>query len=420
MSSPSLLLLGGGLESHRGPSRRGIEVLIGGAPRHLAIGLSRKVAHIPGAPEVWDAAYPSWLDRALRALPGAVILACQDDQNWWLARQGTTGIAAAGALAVAPFDAVMTANVKSRMSAAAANAGIATPKTVLLASESGVAEAVAQLRFPMMLKPQMRIGMEHWTRGKVVRNAAELRAAFEWYRREVKFKPAVIADAPEAVYPLAQEYVVRPGRVVRHITGYLARSGGSAVRAHRKLLQEPLRFGSGVCFETEPVDEALAARLLEMLRAIGYHGMFEAEFLQHRGELLLIDLNVRPYNGLSLTLEAGLDLVTCAYLEATGEEDALRAELEAARAVPFREIAWCNHAALATLLAGQWVSGGLSAGEARGHLAWAWRNRSRMVNPGASRDDLPLAAAYFARHAIGAFVSPRDFLGRYFRSGLDR
>ena len=323
-------------------------------------------------------------------------------------------------MAVADFDAVRAASVKSRMTAEATNAGVATPRTVLLRNESCLKDAADELRFPLMLKPQMRIGMKHWTRGRLVRNARELREAYDWYRNEVKFEPAVLGDAPEAALPLAQEYIVRPGREVRHITGYLARSGDSGLRSHRKLLQEPLRFGSGVCFETAPVDEGLGARLLGLLRHIGYNGMFEAEFVQRGGEHLLIDLNVRPYNGLSLTLASELDLVTCSYLEASGQRQALAAELRAAREIPFRSLAWCNHAALATLLPGQLIGGGLGPREAGRHLGWAWRNRAHTVNPAMAGDDLPLAGAYLARHALSPFLSPREFLGRYFRSGLDR
>jgi D-aspartate ligase len=420
MTAPPLFLLGGGLEPHRGPVRRGIGVFVAGGGGHMApLRYSRRLRFVADAPESWSADYEPWLRKVLRSKPAAVVLPTNDDHAWRLSRIAGDRHFGRNPIAVGDFDAVRAASVKSRITTAAASVGLATPRTQVLRDGSDLTDAT-NLRFPLMLKPQMRIGMKHWTRGRLLRNTGELREAFDWYRNEVAFEPAVLADAPEAAFPLAQEYIVRPGREVRHITGYLARSGESAVRSHRKLLQEPLRFGSGVCFETTPVDEDLAARLLGLLRHIGYHGIFEAEFLQHGGEHLLIDLNVRPYNGLSLTLASGLDLVTCSYLEASGQLAALSFELEAARLTPFRSVAWCNHLALMTLLPGQLLSGGLGPGEARRHLSWAWRNRGRTVNPAVTRDDPRLAVAHLARHVLSPFVSPREFLGRYVRSGLDR
>lgn len=419
MTGRPLILLGGGFEPHRGPSRRRIDVWSAGNGRFSAVRASRRVRQLAGAPEAWSEQFAPWFATTVRAHPGAVLMATNDDYAWWLARYGLT-TPGSGPVASASFEAVRTASVKSRMTLAALGAGLATPKTIVLQRGADLDEAATELRFPMVLKPQMRIGLQHWTRGRIVRDEAELRQAFEWFRREVSMHPSVLADASEAEFPLAQEYVVRPGREVRHIVGYLARSGSSAMRAHRKLLQEPLRFGSGVCFEGMAVDAPLAERLLGLLRQIGYHGVFEAEFLRRGEDDLLIDLNLRPFNGISLTLAMGLDLVTCAYLEASGQHAELEAELAAACAMPFRKVAWCNHAALAPLLAGQWVSGALTAGEVRSQLAWAWRNRRSMVNPGVSRDDLPFAAAYFVRQGLSPLFGPREFLGRYLRSGLDR
>lgn len=64
-----------------------------------------------------------------------------------------------------------------------------------------------------------------------------------------------------------------------------------------------------------------------MLRAIGFHGMFEAEFIERGDERLLIDLNPRAYNGMTLEVERGLHVAWYAYLEAAGELDSFEQEL---------------------------------------------------------------------------------------------
>lgn len=70
--------------------------------------------------------------------------------------------------------------------------------------------------------------------------------------------------------------------------------------AHVKLLQYPLRFSSGYCFESAEVDSRLAGDHGALLASIEFHGIFEAEFVARDGELLLINLNPRSYDGISL------------------------------------------------------------------------------------------------------------------------
>ena len=418
--TPPIVLVGGGFESVRGPGRRGIPIYAGTRDWRVPLRSSNYVTAIPAPPSIWSEKFTGWLESVLRDLPGAVVVPLNDDVAWRLSRYVELKDPGSRHFAVGSFASVKIANLKGRLAEACGIGGVPTPATVVLSDDASLEEAAGRLSFPLAVKPQTRVGMQHWTRGRVVRNPRELAEAAAWFRCEVRYREALLEDAPDAAFPIAQEFIRRPGHEVYHIAGYLAASGSSAVKAHRKLLQVPLRFGSGVLFETAPVNEVAAAGLLRLLAQIGYHGMFEAEFLEQNGEPLLIDLNVRPYNGMSLELAQGLDLMSLAWLEASGQCEQLEAELAAARAAPLREVVWADQAVLASLMAGQLLSGGMTPREAGGHLAWLWRHRSHTVSHYFSRDDLRPGFMHLLRHARSAVNRPREFAGHYLSRGLAR
>lgn len=153
---------------------------------------------------------------------------------------------------------------------------------------------------------------------------------------------------------------------------------------------------------------------------IGYHGIFEAEFVEAEGKPLLIDLNPRPYNGLTLEVRRGYNLPWYAYLEATGESAQLAAELAAARASNPPPLAWCDNLRFWSLLAGQTASGGLSP-RAAAHWAGWWRShRHAMVDLNFAHGDLRAGFAAAGQYFAGTVRHPRHFLGAYVRRGLDR
>jgi predicted ATP-grasp superfamily ATP-dependent carboligase len=60
---------------------------------------------------------------------------------------------------------------------------------------------------------------------------------------------------------------------------------------------------------TVPLDRGLSARVAALLRAIGWNGLFQVDFIEHGGRSLLIDLNPRVYTSLAITAGAGVNLL---------------------------------------------------------------------------------------------------------------
>jgi hypothetical protein len=236
-----------------------------------------------------------------------------------------------------------------------------------------------------------------------------------WALGSVRFQQDVVDSMPGIEVPMIQELVQGRDRPVYHLCGYLSSSGSSAVLAHRKLLQVPRRFGGGIAFETAPVDTVLAEQLLNLLQSTGFHGMFEAEFVSPSGRHLLIDLNIRTYNGLRLEAERGLNLAWYAYLEAAGENDRLGEELAAAPAAADAEVVYCRKLEFAATLGGQFMGGGFGVTDVARWARWYCRNRGRMVDPWMVRGDRRAGRARLFNQLNQWRRSPRVFLGVYFR-----
>lgn len=401
------ILLPGTLELSHALAARGVPVVAVAQGRDIVLRSSTSVDRALRAPDTWDGAFETWFNSAPLPRHGA-LLPGNDDAVWWLAKRGLGG--------VPPFAAVRDALVKFRAYERCMEAGLEVPQTWLAEPGSPLPDGP----FPLVVKPQTRVGLRHWTRGRLVRDAAELAAAVEWFRGEVTYQRHVLADDPTLGQPIIQEYVVRPRREVYHVVGYRSRAGESVVAAHRKLLQYPLRFGSGLCFESAAVNAELAAGLERMFAAIGFHGIFEAEFVERDGRPLLIDLNPRSYNGMSLEVRRGYNLPWLHYLDTIGEADVLSAEMDRARGLTAKPMAWRDGVRFWTMLAGQGLSGGMSPRKVASWVRWSRRHRGTMVDAHFARGDMRAGLAAVGQHVASAALDPRAFVGTYVRRGLDR
>jgi len=414
--TPPLLYLEPDIEPLEQLGARGVPVVAVTGRRRDPVLASRWIRAVEWFPPQWPDELDGWFEDLIGRYPGAVVLPGSDAWAWWLAQWRGRHAGVETRLALAPQEAVHTALAKWRLYEACLRAGVAAPKTWLAPSVEAALQGARGSRFPLAVKPQSRVGNAYWGRGQLVRDEAELRNAVRRALERARFHPAVAASIRGIEVPMVQELVPGRDRPVYHLCGYVSAAGDSAVLAHRKLLQVPRRFGSGVCFETAPVDGALAQRLLGLLGSIGYHGMFEAEFVSRGGERFLIDLNIRPYNGMRLESERGLQLAWYAYLEALGETAQLESELAAARArTRHEELVFCRKLDFAAMVGGQFVGGGFALRDLRRWVGWYRENRANMVDPWIVPGDRRVGPAHLRGQLAYWARSPRVFLGVYVR-----
>ncbi len=195
---------------------------------------------------------------------------------------------------------------KAQLYRTATELEIPIPRTWYLEDED-LAQVEAALHYPCILKPTEQrsfydqFGDKAWR----VESPQEFRT--------------VLARA-EGHPMVAQEIVGQGLTDFYSVCSYIGSDGEPhGVFVGRKLEQYPPDFGTGCLVSAENVPE-IAARGVQVLKAFGYRGVSEVEFIYDArdGEHKLLDVNTRVWKWIGLPIAAGVDLPWLAYADATG------------------------------------------------------------------------------------------------------
>ncbi|NNL85193.1 MAG: ATP-grasp domain-containing protein, partial [Myxococcales bacterium] len=194
--------------------------------------------------------------------------------------------------------------------AAASEAGLATPDTILLDSREVVVQAEQRCRFPAVLKPRFsrwRAPDGSLRTGVVERvdRPEDLRAAWERLHAEI---PS----------PLLQEFIPGGGMGVFALAD---RGRVVANFAHRRLREFPPSGGVSVLRESIEVPETLAKASASLLASLEWHGVAMIEFRvdARDGTPYVMEINPRFWGSLQLAIDAGVDFPALLYRMALGE-----------------------------------------------------------------------------------------------------
>src|SRR6516162_233958 len=208
-------------------------------------------------------------------------------------------LTSSGARLVLPdhFDVVRAFN-KDEMVRLASSLGVAVPKTVVVRNAEDAKRAVAELKFPVVLKPRSSVesrsdgGIRVTGRPRYAKDAQELLARYEDLTQ-------ICSEI------LAQEFVDGEG------VGYFALMCRGELRAefaHRRIRDvHPTGSGSALRMSAEPDPETKKASLA-ILAALRWHGVAMVEFRQVKGQPpVFMEVNGRFWNSLPLACYAGAD-----------------------------------------------------------------------------------------------------------------
>jgi D-aspartate ligase len=195
---------------------------------------------------------------------------------------------------------------KARLYGTARELGIPIPRTWDLTHEDP-ASVAASVPYPCIVKPTEQrsfydvYGDKAWR----IESPEEFRTALD----------------RAAGHPLVAQEIVGQGLTDFYsVCSYIGNDGEAhGVFVGRKLEQYPPDFGTG-CLVAAEGPEAIAERGVQILKAFGYRGISEVEFIYDArdGEHKLLDVNTRVWKWIGLPIAAGVDLPWLAYADATG------------------------------------------------------------------------------------------------------
>ena len=311
LRTPPALVFGSGLTALgviRILGRRGIRSLVADG-RVGGVRWSRWFRTAPpGAPD-----RPSTGDLAtyLHALDlrAAVLVGCSDDWVQCIAAQDAS--VRARFHASLPDARVIASLVDKRgLAAALQAAGVPHPETRVLCSEADLEAVPEEVLIHSFLKPaqSQRFGPVFEAKAFGVASKPDALA---------KFRRTMAAGIPM----LLQEYVPGPPSNHYFIDGFLD-AGGTfrAVFARRRYRMYPHDFGNSSYMASVPVSEVeeAATGIRQLLRHVGYRGVFSAEFKrdQRDGVFKLLEVNVRPWWYVEFAARCGVDVCYMYYLDA--------------------------------------------------------------------------------------------------------
>ena len=266
-------------------------------------------------------------------------------------------------------DAVYGLLNKRQLMAACREVGIDTPGTRSPSSEAELERVASDARYPVLIKPTSQVLFESRHKGKVVGDRAELLATHRRFR-ELRYGDALLAYDASVSWPLVQEYFSTADRSIYNLSGYIGRDpADSVLRASRKVLQER-EIGVGICFERAQVHAELVQAVRALFARLGYHGIFEIEFIPAHGRFYLIDANPRFYGELAFDVARNMPLPLIAYFDALGDMQAVRALIAAATELPDAPRAHMYRVGFEMYLRTQRFSGALSVEQQRVWRDW--------------------------------------------------
>lgn len=242
-------------------------------------------------------------------------------------------------------------------------------------------EAVgARAAFPLLIKPATQVLLQPHGKGVVVRERGALASLYAKFRATHRPHPTLLAHFPGADLPLLQTYHAEAASAIYSVAGFADRGGSRIVaRAARKVLQRPRKLGIGLCFEEEELRPALLEGIARLCAMTGYHGVFEAEFIEAGGRFLLIDFNPRFYSQMAFECARDLPLPRIVYEAALGRDDALSSTVAAKPRAP-GDMVYTHWLVFELLTRGQRLTGRMSREETARWQRWKRAHRGRIVD----------------------------------------
>jgi len=362
--------------------------------------------------------FVAWLlDFGTRS-PGHVLYPTSDDVAWLYAVH-RDALASRFHLYQPSAEKLYTLLNKRRLLEACAKAGVEAPQTWFVPDATALRRLSGDLPYPVLIKPQAQILFWPHAKGMVVTSEQQMAETYERFMAQTSYAPALLAWDAEVARPLIQAYFPAATDSIYNLSGFVDETSELfVVRASRKVLQRPRQLGVGLCFVEAEVNAPLAARVRALCRTVGYHGAFEAEFIEQGGRALLIDFNPRFYGQMAFDIARGLPLPLFVHHAALGRRQQLEDAVERARdeAPEPRGRVYCNRIEFAMLLRLQRLAGNMTGDDVARWRSWVEAHAADLTDAVIDGRDRRPAVVHLAAELLQYLRHPRS-LFRQLASG---
>jgi D-aspartate ligase len=400
----------GTLAAARDLGAHGVEVTLASDSWVAPARWSRHVTRTVSCPSSKDAAaFVAWLLRFGAAHPGHFLYPTSDDVAWLIAAH-SEALSRSFRLYTPPIESLVRLLDKGRLIEDARAVGLDVPPTSLPRNETEVEQSGRELAFPLYVKPRAQVLGRGLGKGVRVEKLAALLPSWQVQRNAANYDAEVIDRVPDLRLPLIQSCASNMERIYS-VDGFIDETGEIyASLASLELLHRPRASSAAIIIEHAETDPVIEQRLRRLFQTTGFCGVFDAEFIECGAHKQLIDINPRFYGHMAFEMDRGLHLPWLAYVAATRDREALKAEVEKAKAAHVARRAYVHRLPTALLLAGQRLSGAMSGEDRFRWRRWISEYRGSITDPAHAVDDPAPRIAEVAMEAVAFMRHPRAYL----------
>ena len=354
-----------------------------------------------------------WLLDFGRRHPGHVLYPTSDDVAWIFALHRAE-LATDFHLYQPPVEVIYQLLNKRRLLQACAEVGIDTPQTWFPRDATALRRLETELSYPVLIKPQTQILYWPHAKGMVAKSREELSPTYKHLLQQAAYEPALLAYDPEVAQLMVQAYFPGAADSIYNLSGFIDETGELfAIRASRKVLQRPRQLGVGLCFEEAAAAPVLAGKLRALCRRVGYHGVFEVEFIEEGGRAMLIDFNPRFYGQMAFDVARDLPLPLMVYEAALGRRHQLRAAVQKAGeevTTEPRGRVYCNRLEFHLLLRLERLAGNLASSDVARWKTWLREHSGAITDGTLDPEDRGPAFAHLTAEVLQYLRHPRSLI----------
>lgn len=413
-SHPHVLLAdatwNGTLAAARDLSAHGVTVTLASDRWVAPARWSRHVARTVSCPSSKDTRrFLAWLLHFGSVQPGCVLYPTSDDLAWLIAAHAEA-LSRWFRLYTPPMDSLVRLLDKARLTEDARAVGLDVPEFRVPRDEYEVEQSSRELPFPLYVKPRAQVLGRSIGKGVRVDRPSALLRAWRAQRCAVEYDADVVGQVPDLCLPMLQSFISSRERIYT-VDGFVDETGGIyATLACVKVLQRPRGSGPGIIFEHAEIDPVVDRGLHRLFQAIGFYGVFDAEFIECGPRKLLIDINPRFYSHMAFEIDRGLHLPWLAYLAATRNRKALAKEVENTKEAHVPRRAYIHRLPTALLLAMQRLAGTMSEEDRLRWRHWISDNHGSITDPLRAVDDPAPSVAEVVMEALDFMRHPRAYV----------
>lgn len=355
-----------------------------------------------------------------KANPGLFLYPCNDDMCWLIANHEDE--LRQNFVTWYPSKRVIYSLLnKAELMLVAKDSGIPSPETWLPTTLVELEDIAESLNFPVLLKPRTQIGNIGKGKGAIVHDREELIAKWKALAVEDSYSAEIRTHDANVHLPMIQTYYPEAAEAIISVAGIaLTPDDVPCLASSVKIFQRPRKTGVGIAFQALKVDDNLAQSLRSLIKATGYFGIFEAEFIVIKGQTMILDFNPRYYGQMAFEIMRGLPLPNIAYH--MGFNEPLKAKALAKDGVALLadtvDAKFANSWILRLLTTCQTLAGNMAFADWLGWQRWLKGSRSRHIDSLDEKGDrLPLVVDMVAL-LLHSLRHPRDFYRKFFSADL--